>query len=380
MDDPANCDRRNKRHGEGLSRLPPTKCLIEEYAGPSVVQPCMTPTRRPSVPSSDQAPPPDSSLTTEDSQRLDPPRSLVLEWVLRLACAITLLGHGWVCWNGQMPLRALLWDEGLMREFVASVFNTDWDTWVTSFEIGDRIDAAVRIHAIVFLLFAVAALVPLRKRWFRMLYLIAAADLAFLAWLKFLDAGVGLGQLAEHASQVAIPLILFLLIRNTVRSRTLELVIKAALALTFIGHGLFAIGFSSNSLWLSHPLPGHFTEMTMLCLGFESESSAERLLLLGGILDLLAAAVIFAPGRRARLAFGYMLLWGFLTALARPWAYFDAANASDSLNTWLPEALLRTPHFALPLYVLLALRANRAKNPAPQTNPHDHDPPTPDPA
>lgn len=307
------------------------------------------------------------------------PPAFRLAWFVRIACAITLLGHGWVCWNGQMPLRALLWDEGLMREIVASVFNTDWGTWVSSFEIGDRIDAAVRIQSIVFLLFAVAALVPCRKRWFRLLYLLASVDLAFLAWLKFLDAGVGLGQLAEHASQVAMPLILFLLVRNTAQSHSTTIVIKAALALTFIGHGLFAIGFSSNSLWLSHPLPGRFTEMTMLCLGFENEASAERFLLIGGILDLLAAAVIFAPGRSARLAFGYMLLWGFLTALARPWAYFDAANASDSLNTWLPEALLRTPHFALPLYVLLALRANRTKNPAPQTDLHDHDLPTPDP-
>lgn len=55
----------------------------------------------------------------------------------------------WVAWNGHLPVRALLWNEELMSGIVASLFNTDWNTWVSSFEIGDRIDAGVRIQAVI---------------------------------------------------------------------------------------------------------------------------------------------------------------------------------------------------------------------------------------
>jgi hypothetical protein len=318
----------------------------------------------PSVPSSDSAP----AIAARACKQTDLTRSSALEWVLRLTCALTLLGHAWVCWNGQLPIRALLWDEELMSGIVSSVFGIDWGTWVSSFEIGDRIDLAVRIQALVLLIFAVTALVPLRNRWLRGALVLTTANLAFVVCLKSLDAGVGLGHLAEHASQVAAPLILLLFLQNTHHPRWLLGLTKTALALTFFGHGLFAIGLTSGSIWLNHPLPGGFTEMTMLCLGFETELTANRLLLLGGVLDLLVALAIFAPGRPARIALQYMLIWGFFTALARPWAYFDAANAADSLNTWLPEALLRTPHFALPLYLLLALQTSGAENLAPETD------------
>ena len=113
-----------------------------------------------------------------------------------------------------MPIRALLWDEGLMTGIVRSLFGVDWATWVSSPEIGARIDAAVRIQSLLFLLYAAAVLVPKRHRVLGIIYCVASANLAFLAWLKFLDAGVGIGQFIEHASQVAAPLALFLFARD----------------------------------------------------------------------------------------------------------------------------------------------------------------------
>ena len=287
-----------------------------------------------------------------------------LQWLLRVSCAIMLVGHGWVAWNGHLPVRALLWNEELMRGIVASLFNTDWNTWVSSFEIGDRIDAGVRIQAVILFAFAASALIPINKHGFPYIYLLATANLVLLSWLRYLEAGVGLGQFLEYASQIATPFILFVSLRN--RRPLLIVVILAALALTFCSHGVFAIGYQSGTPWFNHPRPGGFTEMLMLCLGLETESTANRLLLLGGILDLVAVVAVFIKGRTASLGLTYMILWGFLTALARPWAYFDAANTADSLNTWVPEALLRIPHFALPLYVLLALRINATKNPTPE--------------
>ena len=305
----------------------------------------------------------ESTATVPNAERV----SRTLEWLLRATCAVMFVGHAWVCWNGQMPIRALLWDEGLMTGIVRSLFGVDWATWVSSPEIDARIEGAIRIQALLFLAYTAAALVPKRHRALGVIYCIASANLAFLAALKFMDAGVGIGQLVEHASQVAAPFILFLFTRNGGWGRATDAVARGSVVLTFVGHGLFAIGISSSSLWLNHPRPGAFTEMTMLCLGLESEAVANAHLLAAGIADFVVAILIFIPGRTAIIALAYMTLWGFLTTLARPWAYFEPTAALDSLNSWLPEALYRAPHFGLPLcLLLLALGKIRAENPAPK--------------
>ncbi len=262
-------------------------------------------------------------------------------------------GHGWAIWNGDMPIRALLFDEGLMSGPVESVLGIDWGPWVSSLDIGDRIDAAVRIQAWVFLLYAAAFLVPLRGRATAVICTAASLNLAFLAWLGYLDAGVGIGQLLEQAGQVALPLVLCLALCGG-GCRGGRALASVAIAITFIAHGLFAINLQADLTWLNHPRPGKFTEMTMRCLGLGTEPAANRILVAAGILDFVVALLIFVPGLTRRLALGYMVAWGFLTALARPWAYFDAAESADSLNAWLPEALQRAPHFAIPLYLLLA--------------------------
>ena len=104
-------------------------------------------------------------------------------WPLRLVCAVLLIGHGWVCWNGNMPLRALLWDEELFAGLVKKFAGMDWGEWASSLEVDDGINRAIRVQAYVFFAFALAALVPLRLRLLSLLYLIAFLNLTFLAWL-----------------------------------------------------------------------------------------------------------------------------------------------------------------------------------------------------
>ena len=68
------------------------------------------------------------------------------------------------------------------------------------------------------------------------------------------------------------------------------------------------------------------------------------------------AVFLFTVGKWRTISLAYMVIWGLMTAIARPWSYFDPAFASETLNRWLPEALYRVPHFGLPLCLLLALR------------------------
>jgi hypothetical protein len=284
-----------------------------------------------------------------------------LTWLLRVTCAVMFTGHGWMCWNGQMQLHALLQNEPLMAGIVEKLFSMDWKDWV-SLQVSDHIDTAIRIQAWIFFFFATATLVPVRNWIFRFVYLLGAINLVFLAWLKYFDAGTGMGHFFEHSSQFCLPLILYLIVFGKGWSCTAIMTAGIAMALTFTGHGLFAIGLPSEIPWLNHPRPGNFTEMTMLCLGLESEVVAGRILLIAGILDLTAVLMLFSPGRLRVAALSYMVIWGLLTTLARPWSHFDPAFAAEVINRWLPEAIYRVPHFGLPFCLMLALPRRRMKD------------------
>ena len=263
-------------------------------------------------------------------------------------------GHGWLCWNEQMPLHALLQNESLMAGIVKKLFIMDWKDWL-ALKISDNIDTAIRVQAWLFFFFAAATLAPVRNFVLGFVYLLGTANLVFLAWLKYFDAGAGVGHFLEHSSQFCLPLIVYLMVFGKGWRFPVGIIAGLAIALTFVGHGLFAIGLPSEVSWLNHPRPGNFTEMTMLCFGIESETTAELILLVAGILDIAAAVLLFTAGRLRVASLGYMVTWGLLTALARPWTYFDPAFSTETMARWLPEALYRLPHFALPLCLLLAL-------------------------
>lgn len=107
-------------------------------------------------------------------------------------------------------------------------------------------------------------------------------------------------------------------------------------------------------------------EMTMQCLGLQSESAAGGILITAGILDVIVIISIFIKGWPRILGLSYMAGWGFLTALARPWFHFDPTAAAETLLRWLPEFFFRAPHFCLPLCLLLALRKTTAKIHSPE--------------
>ncbi|MDG2125770.1 MAG: hypothetical protein P8J87_18865 [Verrucomicrobiales bacterium] len=255
-----------------------------------------------------------------------------------------------------MPLRALLWDEKLFSAAAEQFFGMDWGTWASSLEVDDGINRAIRLQAILFFGFAAAALLPLRLKFLALVHVVATLNLGFLAWLKYHDSGVGVGMFVEHASQVLMPVIV-LLAASGRRWAPLALM---AMATTFVGHGLFAIGIPMEITWLNHTRPGNFVEMTMLGLRFETETAAGRFLLIAGSLDLVAAGLIFIRGRASILGLCFMVFWGFTTALARPWAYYEPTAAAETLLRWVPEFIYRVPHFALPVCLLLLAR-QRAK-------------------
>ncbi len=203
--------------------------------------------------------------------------------------------------------------------------------------------------SLLLIFIAISFFIP-RRRFCTWLWLVGALFLLILHGINWITSDSGIGVFLEHASQIGLPVLLFLIATGK-SDRLTSRVALATLSLTFVFHGLFALGFPSSLSWLNHPTPDRFVFMTKACLGIDSDSTALTILQTAAWLDFAAAIAIWiSPIRKAGLV--YMLIWGFLTALARPVAYIDLDFLSSGLMRWLPEFLIRSPHWALPLALL----------------------------
>ena len=245
--------------------------------------------------------------------------------LLRATCSLVLLGYGWILSTGK-----------------ASWYPGESDH---TFEI-----------AFLFLT-GVMVLLPLfieRKeklfRYLEALLVPASGMLFYFSSLKWTHSGVGIAQFLEHAAQFGAPYLLFLVGTGKwipFHTLTARVLVSAA----FFFHGVFAIGIESSIAWLNHPTPDKFYFMTMQCLGVDSRETAGTILKVAGTLDFAAVIAIWIPSVR-KPALLYMIAWGFLTAMARPVAYFDPTIAGESLYRWVPEFLVRSPHWLFPLILL----------------------------
>ncbi|HKK89341.1 MAG TPA: hypothetical protein VJ917_10860, partial [Saprospiraceae bacterium] len=117
-----------------------------------------------------------------------------------------------------------------------------------------------------------------------------------------------------------------------------------ALLLTFTAHGFYALGW--------YPRPGHFVQMVVSCLGV-TEAQAHVFLNVAGMMDLLLVPAVLMQGRWRLFALIYASFWGFMTSVARLWAYWDLYEWQAYLHQWLPQFGFRTAHFLVPLVLFL---------------------------
>ena len=170
---------------------------------------------------------------------------------------------------------------------------------------------------------------------------VLAAPLFLMSVVSWEEKDFMLAQLIEMTGQWITPVILWLALRNY-SSRVIGRWLKVAIALIFTGHGLYAAGI--------YPRPGNFYAMTQSILGV-SYASAGMFLLAAGMMDLLVSAGIFIRSLSTYLLI-YAVIWGLLTATARPLAYIDFSTFEGMLNglhEWLPAMVYRLSHGLLPL-------------------------------
>jgi hypothetical protein len=175
--------------------------------------------------------------------------------------------------------------------------------------------------------------------------------MVFLSYLIMLDKGSYYGLFFEHAIQIIIPVLFAATYLNLFNINKYINYIKAAIALTFIGHGLFAVGF--------YPVPGGFVEMVISTFKI-SEESAYIFLRIAGILDFSAAIFLFIP-KTQFIALSFMAFWGIVTAFARTVAHIDSELFIMSTSQWIHETLYRLPHGLVPLFLIIYLLVGRKK-------------------
>ena len=181
-----------------------------------------------------------------------------------------------------------------------------------------------------------------RKAW--AILPVLSGWLVFLAFLYSKEQDFRTGLLIEYALQAGAPLFFFYYLKRPEITTRLDKLMRLAVALTFVGHGLYAIGY--------YPRPGNFSTMVINSLGV-SLDTANGIIWTAGLLDFIVALWVILPVPWRRIPLAYCAIWGFVTALARIWAYFYPEFWMDSLHQWAFEFVYRAPHFLIPLALFL---------------------------
>lgn len=264
----------------------------------------------------------------------------MLRVLLTLAAGTLFAGRAYEYLFFGAPLRVLLWDQELLQPLVRAVLGMDWTTYVTDPGVDRWIDRAQRLIGVVFALAAAGAVLrdhlP-RRLWSGMLFA-ATGFLALHALLDTKDHFFYLAQYVEYAIQLSVGPLLWWSVTRARSVAWLLTAVAVVTALTFVAHGLYALG--------AYPVPVKFLNMTLGITGW-SEAGCRLFLQVVGWLDLVAAALLFVP-RLRRFAFFYCTVWGALTALARLVYGLGMTDFPDALHQYGYLTVYRLPHALIP--------------------------------
>ncbi|MEM6363522.1 MAG: hypothetical protein AAF745_03775, partial [Planctomycetota bacterium] len=244
------------------------------------------------------------------------------------------------------PLGVLLWHEATLQ-WVTS-WGVSWDTFVGTGADDGLIQILQRGVGWTLFFAAIAAIaIRFSGRATRCTSTvgisIGAICLSVITLALYVRAMQQLPMLIEHGGQVLMPICLLLAVHYGARSSITVTITVVAVMLTFAGHGAYAAG-----MW---PTPANFYAMTTVILGTDFETT-QRMLFIAGVLDFAVCVGLLVPYFRG-IAAGYAVVWGFLTAMARPVAGMSLELNYFAADQHLHQAILRAPHFILPAFLVL---------------------------
>ncbi|MEY4935403.1 MAG: hypothetical protein RIS64_1762 [Bacteroidota bacterium] len=257
----------------------------------------------------------------------------LMKTILKLSVCFLFFGRAYQHLFADAPYRVLVWDENLLQ-CVTHFFDIKWNTY--TFYVNLFVIWLQKIVGIFFLISGIVIIFAEKMpRSTRIVCQIAAGWLFLLAFLYQKDHFYQLGQLLEYTLQIVTPIIFIQMMENRISNTFVNI----AITLAFSCHGLYAIGY--------YPVPVTFIEMTLNVFNC-TETNAKIFLKIMGILDFIASIFLFFPKTR-RVGFIYCVIWGFLTTVARPYAYVQWDLGMMKFLYWMSEAMIRVPHFGVPL-------------------------------
>jgi hypothetical protein len=265
-----------------------------------------------------------------------------------IACIGVLLGRGWqhIFWDP--PYRTLLWDENLFKPVIEKVFGIPWEKYVTSIRIDHNFQTSFKIIGFLLVLGIFFTFFLNRiKRVAENYLLICTGWLFILSIIYWKEYFWDFPQFAELCSQWMAPAIFVGLNRSHERNIDMIKILKITLALTFFGHGLYALGLV--------PIPGQWIDMVINALNI-SETNSKYFLKAVGVLDIIASVLVFFPKFR-KYGYWYMAIWGACAAIGRlVGTYYSEIGFFNFLHQQAGEFLYRIPQFLLPIVALLILK------------------------
>ena len=271
---------------------------------------------------------------------------LILKW----SVFSVFIGRAYQHLFWDAPFRAFFWDEELLKPIIENLVGIQWSEYVSSVSFDLFLKYLVITFGLLYLISAVITLFFNEKSKFQRIILISGSiGLFLLSYLLMKEKFYRVSQFFEYSLQFSIPLI-FVYYNNPFIKKNITLILKILIAVVFVSHGLFAIGY--------YPVPGHYLGMVINI--FEvNESSARLFLFIAGILDFLLAIFIFIP-KFSKIALMYAVFWGLLTSLARIVGGFYADFLLESIHLNLYQVVYRLPHGLIPLMLLIKRKEYKA--------------------
>ncbi len=296
---------------------------------------------------------------------IEPPSDYSVEFssktirLLQFLVFALLWGRAWQGLFWDLPLRAFFWDQFWLEGIVTTLTQDTWQQYVTNQSMPtDQLIDGLGVGLGLF--WALSGIgVFFLKNWPRLgkaIWYANSVTLFLLALLYFKERYWQIGQLVEYSTQIAMPAILAYVWYKGKNTSPFRTALKGVIALTFIAHGLYAIGY--------YPQPGTWIEWCRNIFGFEGDESVRYFLMTAGVLDFAAAGALFLPYRWGyRPALLYCIVWGFATAFARLAGNFYVDVLFQSLHQHLYEVAYRLVHGGLPLLLWYWLKeAEKQKN------------------
>jgi hypothetical protein len=277
------------------------------------------------------------------------PKNLSTQTFLKFSVILVLIGRGYQYLFFSAPFMSLYYYVEFLKPYVEEKTGMLWHDFLSLPEIDNYTQAIIYGIGGLFLITIPYILFLNKKnyRWFQVPILASGIGLIFLAVLLTITKNYKLGQFIEYSIQFTSPFLLLSFIKYKWIQQNLLFILKLLIALTFVGHGLYAIGY--------YPVPGYFVDMVIRIFKC-SESFARTFLTIAGILDMMLAIGLFLPNKSiVKYCLLWAVIWGFSTAIARVVGNYYPDFIMRSLHQTIYEMAYRLPHGLLPVLGLLLL-------------------------